>query len=268
MINKIYIYGTLLFAFVFTACSSDDETNYMLDDEGYVKVTNPITEDEFRSKAYGKWREIEECTLNKDGSLETVKYPEIVGNEYTHLEIQKDLYIIRIEHDWYTNPIYRKYTYNYNSTNNSLYVEGERTFQILSVTNDRLIILTPGYPRYSQITLIRDDGTTPDIETIDYNGFLVPYEPLEEKDMPEWLRELMQEKEKNGLYRICVGTLNNQTIYNLNSWWDSSSIGHFYDENGNNHIIYNIIPTSNDLVIFLSEYQNVKCIYYRSSPTE
>ena len=263
----VFLYVLMLLTLTM-GCSSDDETNYMLDDEGYVKVTNPITEDEFRSKAYGKWREIEECTLNKDGSLETVKYPEIVGNEYFHLEIQKDLYIIRIEHDWYTNPIYRKYTYNYNSINNSLYVEGERIFQILSVTNDRLIILTPGYPRYSQITLIRDDGTTPDIETIDYNGFLVPYEPLEEKDMPEWLREMVQEKDKNMLYRICVGTLNNQTIYNLNSWWDSSLIGHFYDENGNNHIIYNIIPTSNDLEIFLSEYQNVKCIYYRSSPTE
>ena len=264
--TSIFLYVLMLLTLTL-GCSSDDEANNLLDDEGYVKVTNPITEDEFRSKAYGKWREIEECTLNKDGSLETVKYPEIVGNEYTHLEIQKDLYIIRIEHDWYTNPIYRKYTYNYNSTNNSLYVEGERTFQILSVTNDRLIILTPGYPRYSQITLIRDDGTTPDIETIDYNGFLVPYEPLEEKDMPEWLRELMKEKDMTSLYRICVGTLYNQTIYNLNRWYDSSYSGHFYDESGNKIIITDI-PTIDNFEKFLANYQNVKCIYYRSSPTE
>lgn len=50
-------------------------------------------------------------------------------------------------------------------------------------------------------------------------------------------------------------------------WYDSSYSGHFYDESGNKIIITDI-PTIDNFEKFLANYQNVKCIYYRSSPTE
>ena len=95
-------------------------------------------------------------------------------------------------------------------------------------------------------------------ETIDYYGTLVPYTPIEEKDLPEWLRELKNEKRMMALKRIFMGTLNNETIYHLNVGTDSSIIGRFYDKEGNP---FNF---EGDFEEFITQIRNVRCIYYKS----
>jgi len=97
-----------------------------------------------------------------------------------------------------------------------------------------------------------NEGTTSVTETVDYYGTQVPYMPMEEKDYPEWLRVMKKELGMMGLYRICVGTLNNETVYHLNLWPDSSLSGRVYDKDGK------IINYKGDLPQIL----NVKCIYY------
>lgn len=94
--------------------------------------------------------------------------------------------------------------------------------------------------------------------TIDYYGIQVPYVPLEDKDMPEWLIEL---KSKLVPYQIFVGTYNNEIVYHLNFGFDSSILGRFYDENGKpiDLKILNI----DDLKNFLVHYRDIKCIYYK-----
>ena len=95
-------------------------------------------------------------------------------------------------------------------------------------------------------------------ETIDYYGTPVPYTPIEEKDLPEWLRELKSEKRMMALERIFMGTLNNETIYHLNVGIDSSIIGRFYDKDGNPFYF------EGDFEDFITQIRNVRCIYYKS----
>ena len=80
----------------------------------------------------------------------------------------------------------------------------------------------------------------------------VPYQPIDMKDMPEWLTALMAEQYMGGLYCICVGTYNGEKVYNLLLVSDSHFTGRFYNENGES---VNIVD--------LNQYSVVKCIYYR-----
>jgi len=92
--------------------------------------------------------------------------------------------------------------------------------------------------------------------TVDYYGIQIPYEPLEDKDMPSWLIEAKSTWEPD---QILLGIYNNKPVYHFNSVFDSSIIGHFYDENGN--LID--ISSDDDFQKFLSGYRDVRCIYYR-----
>ena len=93
--------------------------------------------------------------------------------------------------------------------------------------------------------------------SVDYYGTAISYEPLEEKDMPEWIACVMNEKSMMGLYRICVGTINDGLIYHFNLATDSSYSGHFYDKDGNP------IHYECDFFDFISQIHDVKCIYYK-----
>lgn len=95
-----------------------------------------------------------------------------------------------------------------------------------------------------------------EIETIDYFGMLVPYTPIEERDLPEWLRELKSEKSMMALERIFIGTLNNEVIYHLTVGIDSSLGGRFYDKDGNP------LYFDGDFKDFIMQIHNVRCIYY------
>lgn len=106
-------------------------------------------------------------------------------------------------------------------------------------------------------TVSKGDGV---IETVDYYGIQIPYEPLEEKDMPTWL---IDAKTTWAPIQICWGIYNNEPVYHLNSRFDSSIIGHLYDENGKSVDI--ALLTNDDLQLFLSNYRNVKCIYYKNN---
>ena len=97
-----------------------------------------------------------------------------------------------------------------------------------------------------------------EIETIDYYGMPVPYTPIKEKDLPKWLRELKSEKSMMTLRCIFVGTLNNEIIYHLNVWTDSSLSGHFYDKDGNPIFFEGVFED------FIMQIHNVSCIYYKS----
>ena len=101
-----------------------------------------------------------------------------------------------------------------------------------------------------------DEGSASRTETVDYYGTPVPYTLMEEKDYPEWLRDLKNEMRMMGLYRICVGTLNGETIYHLNLWTDSSLIGHLYDKDGN------FVSFEGDFEDLIAQIRNVRCIYY------
>ena len=100
------------------------------------------------------------------------------------------------------------------------------------------------------------DGEKTNDSTIDYYGITVPYEPVEEKDMPVWLKNLMEERNMGSLYRICMGTLNGNSVYHLNLWTDSSLSGRFYDKDGE-EIFY-----EGDFYDFIAQIRDVKCIYY------
>ena len=93
-------------------------------------------------------------------------------------------------------------------------------------------------------------------EMTNYYGTFVPYTPIEEVDLPEWLRELKSEKRMFALWRICVGTLNDEIVWHLNLWTDSSLGGHLYDKDGN------FISFGNDDLIKQIRY--VRCVYYKS----
>ena len=93
-------------------------------------------------------------------------------------------------------------------------------------------------------------------EMTNYYGTFVPYTPIEEVDLPEWLRELKSEKRMFALWRICVGTLNDEIVWHLNLGTDSSLGGHLYDKDGN------FISFGNDDLIKQIRY--VRCVYYKS----
>ena len=102
-----------------------------------------------------------------------------------------------------------------------------------------------------------DDSSLNGIEMINYYGTQIPYMPLEEKDFPEWLRQLKKEKRMMALYRICVGTIDNRNIYHLNLWTDSSNCGLFFDNEGHP------INFDSDFRDFITQITNVRCIYYQ-----
>ena len=119
-----------------------------------------------------------------------------------------------------------------------------------------LMIISAGCSRDGEPEMTPEE---PNIEeTIDYYGTPVPYTPIEEKDLPEWLRELKNEKRMMALERIFMGTLNNETIYHLNVGIDSSIIGRFYDKDGNPFYF------EGDFEDFITQIRNVRCIYYKS----
>ena len=104
-----------------------------------------------------------------------------------------------------------------------------------------------------------DDKVQPyDYETVDYYGMSVPYIPMEEKDMPEWLSKLINEKDMVDIYRIYEGTLNKETIYNLTILRDSSTIDRFYGKDGHS-VLYEC-----GFDEFIARIQDLKCIFHSS----
>ena len=99
-----------------------------------------------------------------------------------------------------------------------------------------------------------DNGESlPSTETIDFYGTTIPYRPMAEQEFPEWLRQLKNDKKMMGLYRICMGTLNDKIVYHLDLWTDSYIGGRLYDGDGNN--------IDFKLDDFLSQVRNFICIY-------
>lgn len=96
------------------------------------------------------------------------------------------------------------------------------------------------------------------LELVDYYGTSVPYTPIKEKDLPGWLKEMKSQKSMMALKRIFLGTLNNELVYHLHLWTDSSIIGRFYDKDGNP------IYVEGDFEDFIKQICNVRCIYIRS----
>ena len=90
-----------------------------------------------------------------------------------------------------------------------------------------------------------------DLVTLQFYGE-VPYQPIDLKDMPEWMTTLMAEQHMFGLYCICVGTYNGEKVYNMFLFTDSHLSGRFYNEEGE---LINIAD--------LNQYSVVKCIYYK-----
>ncbi len=97
--------------------------------------------------------------------------------------------------------------------------------------------------------------------TVNFYGTTIPYEPLDEKELPSWLIEIKNAKSMMGLYRICEGVYNGGVIYNLNSWTDSSLVGLFLDKDGH--------PVTFECSFedFIAQVHNVKCIYYKVKHT-
>ena len=97
-----------------------------------------------------------------------------------------------------------------------------------------------------------------EIETVDYFGTPVPYTPVEENNLPEWLRELKNKKYMGDfLDRIFVGTLNDKTLYQIIRWVDSCICGSFYDKDGN------YVYFEGDNMFIVNQMRNVKCIFFR-----
>ena len=93
---------------------------------------------------------------------------------------------------------------------------------------------------------------------VDYYGTSVPYTPIKEKDLPGWLKEMKSQKSMMALKCIFLGTLNNELVYHLHLWTDSSIIGRFYDKDGNP------IYVEGDFEDFIKQICNIRCIYIRS----
>lgn len=104
-----------------------------------------------------------------------------------------------------------------------------------------------------------DDEDWSGVETIDFYGRQVPYTPMDEKDFPEWLQELLRQKTMIPTYRICIGNLSGYLVYHLDLWSDSMIGGRFYDENGNK------INYECDFSEFIAQLRNIRCIYKKLS---
>lgn len=101
-----------------------------------------------------------------------------------------------------------------------------------------------------------DDVSVPKTETVDLYGTTIPYTPLEEQSLPEWLIQLKSDKKMMGLHSICVGTLKDKDVYILDVWTDSYG-GRMYDKDGN--------LISIDLYSFMAFVDNLRCIYINKS---
>ena len=88
-----------------------------------------------------------------------------------------------------------------------------------------------------------------------YPGVNGVYEPISYQDAPEWIKPIL---EKEGWYNIYLfqGERHGEIIYLKHSDLDSSSVGYFYDQNG--EMI--IIETSYES--YFSETSNWKLIFY------
>lgn len=102
-----------------------------------------------------------------------------------------------------------------------------------------------------------DDVSVPKTETVELYGTTIPYAPLEEQSLPEWLIQLKSDKKMMGLHSICVGTLNDEVVYHLDVWTDSYVGGRLYDKDGNF-----ISFTLDD---FISKVRNFRCVYINKS---
>ena len=99
-----------------------------------------------------------------------------------------------------------------------------------------------------------NEDTTP---KVNYYGVSVPYTPLEENELPEWIKEMIKDKSMMGLERIYMGILNNQAVYHFIVGTDATIIGRFYDKDGV------LINYSCPFEEFKAQIRDVKCIYYR-----
>ena len=102
-----------------------------------------------------------------------------------------------------------------------------------------------------------DDAYTADSSTKVFYGRIIPYVPVAEQDVPEWLREKIHNHNKY-YFRICKGTLKGKTVYHIANLMDKE--GAFYDKDGNEiEIEYHTIM---DYIDYISQYEDVVCIYY------
>lgn len=129
-----------------------------------------------------------------------------------------------------------------------------------TITTMKNLLLLPMFMTLITVGCSSDDFATDsyaktDSLTIDYYGKPIPYTPVAEEDMPEWLRILIHQKDGFGIYRICTGTIKGETVYHVNNAKESSLLGRFYDKDGNG-IGY---PECKD---YPSQIENVVCIYY------
>ena len=87
-----------------------------------------------------------------------------------------------------------------------------------------------------------------------YPGVNGVYEPISYQEAPGWIKPILQ-KEGYNIY-LFQGEWHGETIYLLHTDLDSSSVGYFYDQNGERIII----ETSYES--YFSETSNWKLIFY------
>ena len=149
----IIISSLSLLVLIITSCSNDDE-KLSLDGEKFVKIESPISYDEFINKAIGEWQETEHRYINADGTLQSpVDFSQLVGGHLGRMKIENEI-IFRYRgtlgiDEW------QKYSYTYNPLNNSIYIDGQRVMQILSITEVSMIAIESSYPNYSYCTYVK-----------------------------------------------------------------------------------------------------------------
>lgn len=155
--NKYSLIVIMLLSLLHTSCSSDDDS-LVLDDEKFVKIDINIPEKAFREKIIGEWHEMELRDFNPDGSLsKPIDTSTLYGYAPTQYRFYNDKMYIYKEYDANSEEPgsqsgWSEYEYDYNPSNNSVYIKGKRFMQILSLTDDIMITVEPSYPIYSYVT--------------------------------------------------------------------------------------------------------------------
>ena len=88
--------------------------------------------------------------------------------------------------------------------------------------------------------------------SVKYQGKEIAYLPQSVSDFPEWILPYLHEGKTYCI--VCVGSKDNETIYNIYNYLSSSTEGWFFDENGN-YIAAN--------AGFFEEIKDWRCIYYK-----
>ena len=134
----------LMLSTVFVSCSSDDkdlevEPKLCLDEEGFAKISNPISLDRFCQNAIGGWQQFRQRCIDKDGTIK--EYSSLMLGAPSLIEITSDsIYIFADE----SSKSYFNYAFSYESDNMLVYYNANVAFkvQILSLSKSEMQIIS------------------------------------------------------------------------------------------------------------------------------